>query len=39
MAAWICSAAFAELVPDRVKDLGFLEFKGFATPQQVYAVS
>ncbi len=35
----VCSAAFAELVPDRVNDLGFVEFKGFATPQQVYAVS
>jgi len=35
----VCSTAFAKLVPDRVKDLGAFEFKGFATSQQVFSVS
>lgn len=34
-----CSATFAKLVPDRVRDLGTFELKGFANPQQVYAIS
>lgn len=34
----VCSATFAKLVQDRVEDLGAFEFKGFVTPQQVYAV-
>lgn len=35
----VCSAAFAKLVPDKVEDLGTLNFKGFVAPQQVYAIS
>ena len=34
----VCSANFAKLVQDRVKDLGNFKFKGFDTQQQVYAI-
>jgi adenylate cyclase len=34
----VCSSAFAKLVQNRVEDLGTFEFKGFAKPQQAYAV-
>lgn len=34
----VCSSAFAKLVQDRVECMGPFEFKGFDTPQQVYAV-
>ena len=35
----VCSEAFAKLVQDRAEDLGAFEFKGFDSPQQVYAVN
>jgi class 3 adenylate cyclase len=34
----VCSFAFAKLVQNRVEDLGTFEFKGFARPQQAYAI-
>ena len=35
----VCSESFAKLVRDRTESLGAFEFKGFDTPQQVYAVN